>query len=455
MNTQNMPGAPDVTSIDDSIKDMLHLAKQAGAMHAETIVVVTRNIAVSVRDGAVEEVESSESNDLGLRVLIGQQQACVSSSDLSRSGLQKMAERACAMAKQAPEDPYCGLAEPEQVQSANRDLQIFDPVQLDIEQLTERALAAEAAALAVSGVNLPATASASWSTGAVCHRASNGLFRSSINSFHGHSVMALAERDEAMERDWAQSGTRWLEDLRDPSDIGTEAGGRAVARLGARKGKGGTMAVLFEPRTAKSLLGMFLGGITGASVARGVSFLKDHMNELVFAPDINILEDPFRLRGSSSSEIDSEGIARQARNLIENGRLTSWVHNLSSARQLGEAPTGHGATGIGSPPGTRLSNVVLAAGEKSPEQLMKQMGQGLVVTDSFGASFNSGTGDWSVGIAGFYFDGEQRTQPFCEMTVAGNMLDIFKILVPASDLKLEESTECPSLLVPELTVAGQ
>jgi len=455
MNKQTLANAPDLQSLDTIVSQMLHLAKQAGAKHAEAILMQSNNLSISVRDGEVEEVESSETSDLGLRVLFDHQQACVSSSDLSKSGLEKMAERACAMARLAPEDPYCGLSDPDQIQTGSKDLQLFDPTQINVQSLTEQAKKAEAAALAVSGVNLPATASSSWSSGAICHRASNGLFRASANTYHSQSVLALAEKDGAMERDWAQNGACWLEDLRQTEEIGIEAAQRTIARLGAKKGPGGTMAVLFEPRTAKTFLGMLLGAISGSSVARGVSFLKDKMGDQVFASGLTISEDPHRLRGSASSEIDSEGFARKAQNLVENGHLTTWLHNLASARQLGHKPTGHGSTGLGSPPGIRPSNVVIAAGDKTPEQLMKQAGSGLVVTDAFGASFNNGTGDWSVGIAGFYFEGETRTQPFSEMTVAGNMLDIFKILQPASDLKLEQAIETPSLMVPELAVAGQ
>ncbi|MBL4617836.1 MAG: TldD/PmbA family protein [Robiginitomaculum sp.] len=455
MDIQNKFDAPTPASLDKTVKDMLHLAKQAGAKQAEAMVVASRNISVSVRDGEIEEVESSESQDLGLRVIIGQQQACVSTSDLSPASLEKMAERVCAMAKEAPDDPYCGLADPDQVQTSDRDLKKFDPTITDMQQLVERAKEGEAAALTIAGINLPATASASFSLGSVCHRASNGLYRYSTNSFHGQSVLAFAEKNGAMERDWAQSGACWLEDLRSIQDIADEAANRAISRLGAKKGPGGTMAVMFEPRTARTFINMLLGAISGSSVARGVSFLKDKKGQQLFANSFNIIEDPHRLRGSGSSLIDSEGFLRKPAAIIENGKLNSWLHNLSSARQLEETPTGHGATGIGSPPGIRSTNVYVAAGSKSPTELMLEVGKGLIVTDAFGSSFNSGTGDWSVGVAGFYFEGANRTKPFSEMTVAGNMLDIFKIMVPASDLKLEQSVETPSLLVPELAVAGQ
>lgn len=450
-----MPSAPDLQPLDQTVKQMLYLAQQAGAKHAEVMVSEQRTLAANVRDGEVEEVESSEAQDLGLRVLIGHKQACVSSSDLSPAGLEKMAERACAMAKAGPDDPYCGLADPDQVKQASKDLQLFDPSSQTVASLIERAKVGEAAALAVSGINLPATTSASWSVGAVCHRASNGLLRQRVNSSHGYSVMTLAERDGSMERDWAQTSGRWLEDLTPPHEVAIEAATRTIARLGAVKGAGGTMAVLFEPRTARTFLSMLLGAISGNSVARGVSFLKDQMGAQIFADGFTVVEEPHRLRGAGSSEIDSEGIVRQTRSIIDKGYLRTWLHNLASARQMNQTPTGHGATGIGSPPGISSSNVSVQAGQKTPEQLMIDTAIGLVVTDAFGASFNGGTGDWSLGIAGFYFEGDRRTKPFSEMTVAGNMLDIFKILTPASDLKLEHALETPSLLVPELAVAGQ
>ncbi|MCF6293208.1 MAG: TldD/PmbA family protein [Robiginitomaculum sp.] len=455
MNIQNKFDAPTPAILDSTVKQMLHLAKQAGAQQAEVMVITSRNISVSVRDNEIEEVESSESQDLGLRVLIGKKQSCVSTSDLSAVSLEKMAERVCAMAKEAPDDPYCGLATPEQLQTSDKDLQKFDPSTVDMQQLIERAKEGEAAALAIAGVNLPATASASFSLGSVCHRASNGLHRASTNSFHGQSVLAFAEKNGAMERDWAQSGACWLEDIRCMQEIGFEAANRAIARLGAKKGAGGTMAVMFEPRTATTFVSMLLGAISGSSVARGVSFLKDKKGQQLFTNSFNIIEDPHRLRGSGSSLIDSEGFMRKPAAIIENGYLNNWLHNLASARQLEETPTAHGATGIGSPPGISSTNVYVTAGSKSPTELMLEVGKGLIVTDAFGASFNSGTGDWSVGVAGFYFEGDNRTTSFSEMTVAGNMLDIFKTIIPASDLKLEQTVETPSLLVPELAVAGQ
>ncbi len=436
-------------------KDLVGRALKGGAQAAEVVIVQSRALDVSVRDGAREEVESAESQDLGLRVLIGKRQAGISSSDLSAASLEKLAERACAMAKAAPEDPYCGLADPDQLARENPDLDLYDPSIPDIEALTETALATEAAALGVKNISKSGGANSGWSSSAVTVFASNGFQTARQKTSHGRSVMVLAEKDGAMERDWAQSNAHWAEDLRSCEDIGREAGTRTADRLGAVKLQSAAMAVMFEPRTARSLLGMFLGAITGPSVARGVSFLKDKMDEAVFAPGIDIIEDPFRKRGLGSSAVDGEGLARHKRHLVKNGHLTTWLHSLSSARQLGQVPTGHGALGLGGPPGVGTTNVHIGAGSKTPEALMADIGNGILVTDAFGPSFNAGTGDWSVGIAGFEIKNGMRAGAVNEMTVAGNLLDIYGRLIAASDLKFRSSANTPSLLIEGLSVAGQ
>ncbi len=453
MNTKDQ--SPDTAQFAPLAKELVHLALNNGATAAEAVIVQSRAVDVSVREGSREEVESSESQDLGLRVLIGKRQAGISSSDLSTNGLEKLANRACAMAKAAPEDPYCSLADLEQLATTNQDFDLFDPMIPDIEHLTHTALATETAALGVKNVSKSGGASAGWSATSVNVFASNGFETARRKTSHGRSVMVLAERDGAMERDWAQSTAHWAEDLRTCEDVGLEAGTRTAARLGASKLASARMTIMFEPRTARSLLGMFLGAISGPGVARGISFLKDKMGEQVFTPGFDVVEDPFRTRGLGSSAVDGEGLPRQKRQLVRDGHLTTWLHSLSSARQLGEAPTGHGALGLGGPPGVGTSNVHIVAGAKSPTELMVDMGKGILVTDAFGPSFNAGTGDWSVGIAGFEIINGMRAGAVNEMTVAGNLLDIYARLVAASDLEFHNSTNTPSLMIEGLSVAGQ
>ena len=451
----NDKSMPDPARFAPLAEKLVSLALKNGASDAEAVIVQSRSVDVSVRDGALEDVQSAESQDLGLRVLIGKRQAGISSSDLSPDSLEKLAERACAMAKAAPEDPWCGLAAADQLARQQHDLQVCDPAVPAIAALEQTALATEAAALQVKGVSKSGGANTGWSANAVSVFASNGFANRRQSTLHGLSVMVLGERDGAMERDWAQSNAHWAEDLRSPEEIGREAGMRTIARLGARRLHSAAMAVMFEPRTARALLGMFLGAISGPGIARGVSFLKDSKGQPVFAPDVNIIEDPFRLRGLGSSAIDGEGLARQRRHLVEHGRLTTWLHSLASARQMGEPPTGHGALNLGAPPGVASTNVYIAPGEKSPEALMAGMGNGLLVTDAFGPSFNAGTGDWSVGIAGFEVRGGQRAGAVNEMTVAGNLKDIFARMIPASDLRFRARANSPSLLIEGLAVAGQ
>ncbi len=451
----NTDQAPDTARFATLTKTIVELAQKHGALAAEAVIVQSRSLDVSVREGQLEEVESSESQDLGLRVLMGKRQAGISSSDLSPAGLDKLAERACAMAKAAPEDPYCGLADAGQLADDQRGFDLFDPDIPSIETLTQNALATEAAALAVDKVSKSGGASSGWSSTAINVFASNGFEVARRKTSHGRSVMVLAEQDGAMERDWAQSTAHWAEDLRSNEDVGQEAGQRTADRLGATKLQSGTMAVLFEPRIARSLLGMFIGAITGPSVARGISFLKDKMGEPVFAPNISIIEDPFRLRGLGSSAIDGEGLARHKRDLVKDGHLTTWLHSLSSARQLGEAPTGHASLSLGGSPGVGTSNVYIAPGDKTPAQLMADMGNGILITDAFGPSFNAGTGDWSVGFAGFAIKNGQKAGAINEMTVAGNLTDMYARLIAGADLEFTSSANTPSLLVEGLSVAGQ
>ncbi len=455
MSMDETVGAPDPARFTPLVEDLLRLAKKYGASDAEAVVVQSRSLDVSVRDGVREEVESAESQDLGLRVLIGKRQAAITSSDLSKTGLERLAERACAMAAIAPQDPWCGLADPDQLAHDDIDLDLFDPAIPDIDDLNATALATEAAALAVKGVGKSGGGNAGWGAAASCMAASNGLRMVRRKSSFGCSVMVLAEKNGAMERDWAQSTARWAADLRTPEDVGSEAGARTVARLGAHKIPSASLPVLFEPRTARSFLGMFLGAISGPQVARGVSFLKDRMGEDIFANNVNIIEDPMRQRGMGSGMVDGEGLARTGRALIDQGRLTGWMHTLASARQMDQTPTGHASLNLGGPPGVGASNVYIAAGEKTPDELIADLAHGLIVTDAFGPSYNSGTGDWSVGVAGFEIRNGARAGAVNEITVAGNLNDIFARIQPASDLEFRGSMDCPSLLVDGLSVAGQ
>ena len=443
--------------LDAPLTALIDHARAAGADAADALGLYGRSTSITVRGGELEDIDNSEGFDIGLRVMVGQRQACVSSSDLSSRTIQRLAERAVAMARLAPEDPYCGLA-PDARLSPKRSgdgLELFDPTILQPADLKTRALEVEAAALSVPGVRQAEGAHASFSWSAVRLRTSAGFDGGYAASRHGISVSALAERDGNMERDYDHDSTRWLSDLNMPEDVGREAGERAIARLGATSMVSAAMPVVFDRRVSASLIGALIGAISGNAVARGVSFLKDDLGATLFPRDIQIIEDPLRQRGLSSRPFDGEGIETGEFGIIKNGGLSSWLMNTSTARQLGLESTGHGARGLSSPPGISTSNVALMAGDDNPDALMAKAGHGLFVREMFGPSLNPTTGDYSVGVSGFAIEQGGRAHPVSEVTIAGNLRDVFASLIPGSDLHYEQETNAPTVLVEGLTIAGR
>ncbi len=437
-----------------TVENLLRLAKHHGAHKAEAVGALGRSLSIGVRGGALEDIDNSEGRDIGLRVFVGKRQACVSSSDLSNSSLDKLAERAVAMAKLAPKDPYCGLADPDKLARKTLDLEVFDPVEMNADALLGRAQSREAAALGVKGVNQAEGANAYMTKGASWLATSDGFNNGWRSSSHGLSVAAFANNGTSMERDYDYKTTRWLADLPCPETIGKSAGERAIARLGASKMSGANMPVLFERRLAGGVLASFISAISGPAIARGVSFLKDRMGEPVFHKDITITDDPSLKRRLGSHPFDGEGVAGSPLNLVENGVLKSWILNTATANQLGLTTTGHAHRGMSSPPGVSSSNAWITAGKKSPKALMQDIGKGLLITEMFGPSLNPNTGDYSVGIAGFTVEGGQRGGPVSEVTIAGNLLDMFKTLIVADDLQFDEAVNSPTMLIDNMVIAG-
>jgi len=437
-----------------TLEKLLAAAKKHGATKADAVATHGRSLAIVVRQGKLEDVDNSEGKDIGLRVMVGQRQACVSSSDLSDLSLEQLAERAVAMAKLAPEDSYCGLASEELLGTTDIDLELYDDTQMTPQMLKERALDVEKAALSVKGVGQAEGANASWATSAIYFMTSHGFSHGWRSSRHGMSVSAIAEKDGAMERDYDSDGSRWFSDLKTTQEVGKTAGDRTIARLGSRQMESGTMPVLFDKRVSGSLLAAMLGSISGPSIARGVSFLKDKMGEQVFASNIQIIDNPVMVRGHGSRPWDGEGVKVHERHLIKDGVLQTWLLNSASAKQLGLVTTGHANRGIGSPPGVAATNSYILAGQKTPEQLMNDVGEGLMITEMFGPSLNSNTGDYSVGVAGFKIKNGIMSYPVSEITIAGNLLEMYKTLIPANDLVFDGATVAPSLLTQGLTIAG-
>jgi PmbA protein len=441
---------------DNLLHDVVAAARKAGADAAEAVFAERQSLSVSVRLGELEEVEREEARDLGLRVFIGNRSATVSGSDVSAEARAKLVERAVAMARLAPEDPYASLAASDRLaKGPYPDLDLIDAYEPTAEALETQGRLAEEHARAVKGVTNSDGGSASWSSSRWSLVTSAGFHGTHAATAHSISASAIAGEGSGMERGGEGRSTRHFGDLPAAGDIGMEAGRQAVARLNPRKIASTTAPVIFENRLAMSLIGPLLSAISGPSIARGTSFLKDKLGQRIFAQGINLTEDPHRVRGLGSAPFDDEGVATQARALIDDGVLTTWLLNTSSARQLGLASTGHASRGLAGPSGVSTHNLTLQPGAKDLAGLMKDAGTGLLVTSMFGPSLNGNTGDWSVGCAGVWFENGESTGPVTEITVAGNLIDIYARLVPGSDLEFRGSSNSPSILVDALAIAGK
>ncbi len=443
-------------SQSEILHDVVQAALKAGADAAEAVVSERRSLSVGVRLNDLEEVEREEARDLGLRVFVGKRQAVVSASDISPETRARLVERVVAMAKLAPEEPYAGLA-PEELLARGPvlDLDLYDPGEPTAEDLERWAREAEDGARAVKGVTNSEGGGASWSSGGWRLLTSTGFEGDHRGSAWSLSAGVIASDEGGMERGGDSRTTRHRVDLPAPELIGTKAGERAVRRLGARKIESVTAPVIFENRVAGSMLSALVGAIAGSAVARGVSFLKDSLGKEVFAPGVDIIDDPFKPRGLGSTPFDDEGVRVEHRAIVDNGVLTTWLLNCSSAKQLGLTSTGHASRALAGPPGVSTHNLHLAPGARNLDELMGDAGTGLLVTSMFGPSLNSNTGDWSTGVSGFWFENGEIAYPVTEITVAGTLQDIYRRLVPGSDLEFRSSVNAPSLLVDALAIAGR
>ncbi len=442
----------------ERLADLVAAAKRAGADAAEAMLAEARSVSVQRRLGALEQVERAESRDIGLRVFVGRRQAVVATTDDSPAGFARLAERAVAMARAVPEDPHAGLAEaPDGATDLAARLAALDlvsPGEPDVATLDARAAAAEEAALAVPGVTNSEGASADWGIAAVTIVGSNGFAGAYARTSHGVSATALAGSGTAMERDYDYATAVHPEDLEDAAAIGRRAGEQAVARLNPRRPRTATMPVVYHPRVAASLLSHLSAAINGAAVARGTTFLKGALGQRLFTPGIAVHDDPTRRRGLRSRPFDAEGIAGRPRAVIEDGVLTTWILDCRSARMLGMATTGHAARGVSSVPAPTTTNLWLAPGSVSPEALMADIAEGLYVTELIGMGINMVTGDYSRGAAGFMIRDGARAEPVSEITIAGNLKEMFARLVPADDLRFRRGSDAPTIRIDGLTVAG-
>jgi PmbA protein len=442
---------PDPKSL---LERLIRDAQASGADAADALYVQSLAASVSYRLGKLEDVERSEAWDLGLRVFVGNRVAFVSSTDLSARALDELPSRAVAMARLAPEDKFAGLAPEDLLVTEIRNLDIEDPGEPSTEVLTERAKSVEGAALAVKGITNSEGGGASFSRSMIALATSEGFFGSYSSTSHSIGVAVLAGEGTAMERDYDSASARHASDLESPEMVGRRAGERTVARLNPRKAKSQSLPVVYDPRVSSGLVSHFAGAISGASIARGVSFLKDKMGNTVFAPGITIVDDPHRQRGLRSKPFDGEGVKNARMCLVEGGMLKSWILDCASAKQLGLATTGHASRGTAGPPSPSSTNLYMEPGALSPASLISDIAEGFYVTELMGMGVNPVTGDYSRGAAGFWIENGKRSYPVSGVTIAGNLKQMFLRLVPANDLEFRHGTNAPTLRVEGMTVAG-
>ena len=442
--------APDHLAL---LGDLIAAARRAGADAADAVLVASQSLEAQCRLGKTEHVERAESADLGLRVFIGRQAAIVSATGVEPKRFAELAEQAVAMARVLPGDPFTGLADAARAPDAD-DLDLVDPVEPDAARLTARALAAEAAAMAVPGVTNSEGASADWGRIEALIVTSAGFAGRSLRTSHSISATVLAGSGTAMQRDYEGHSAVHAADLDAPETVGRLAGERAVRRLNPTRPRTAKLPVLFDPRVAGSLVGHLSGAINGASVARGTTFLKDAMGTRIMPAGIMIHDDPRRRRGLRSRVFDGEGVPTRTLALVEDGVLRTWVLDSRSARQLGLASTGSAVRGTGGPPAPGTSNLFMAAGKISPAALMADIAEGLYVNEMIGMGVNGLTGDYSRGAAGFIIRNGELAEPVAEITIAGNLRDMFLSITPADDLRFRRGVDAPTLRVDGMTMAG-
>jgi PmbA protein len=438
----------------DILSSLIRDARAAGADAADALIVESVSAGVSYRLGKLEDVERAESSDLGLRVFVGSKVAFVSSTDLSADRLAELPQRAVAMAKLAPEDKYAGLSPRELLATKFPALDLEDPIEPSTETLIERAKTVEGAAMAVPGITNSEGGGASFSRSAIALATSEGFYGSYAGTSHFIGVAVLGGEGTGMERDYDEHSARHASDLKDPAAVGKSAGERTIARLNPRAVKSQKVPVVYDPRASSGLIGHFAGAISGASIARGVSFLKDRMGQAIFAPSINIIDDPHRVRGVRSKPFDGEGVRNQKMALIENGVLKMWLLDTASAKQLGLTTNGHAARGTGGPPSPSTTNLYMEPGPLSRDELIADIKQGFYVTELMGMGVSGVTGDYSRGAAGFWIENGKIAYPVSGVTVAGNLKDMFLNMTPANDLEFRHGTNAPTIRVEGMTLAG-
>ena len=432
-------------TIENSLNLLLDTAKKLGAESASVMGGENTSINVAARLGKLENIERNESKSIGLQIIDNKRKVNLSSTNFNKDALIELVESAMSMIKSIPEDEFCGLADKEMLYRGNLDLDLVDNYIPENDLLLESSIEAEDSALSINGVTNSEGASSSYSKNKIFLATSDGFYNYKEKTNYSNSISVIAGKGTKMERDYEYQSKIHNKDLDAPKTIGEIAANRAVSRLNPKKVKSNSVPIIFDPRVSGSLLSLFTGGISGQAVARGTSFLKDKMEKNIFKKDIQIIDDPHVLRGPGSRTFDGEGVESKKIKLVENGVLKSWLLSSQSARQLNLKTTGH-SSGV--------SNLYMEPGDKTNTELLSSIKEGFYVTEMMGMSFNQVTGDYSRGATGFWIEKGQKTYPVSEVTIAGNIIDMYSMLTPASDLKLITGIDAPTILIEKMMVAG-
>ena len=436
-------------------QSLVQAAVKAGASAADAVYICNAATQVGIRLGELEDVERSEGESIGLRYFNGARSATISSSDLSADALATLVERAGHMAAAAPEDRYEGLAEEELLLKDEPPmLDIDDGGAADPQLLRDMAFRAEQAARGADGITNSEGSGASAARSAVALATSHGFAGSYSGTAYSVSAAVLAGSGNDMQRDYATHSARHLADLEGVEDIGARAAERTVARMNPVTIKSGAMPVVYDPRVGSSLVGHLLGAISGMAIARKTSFLLGALDTQLFDSSVTLIDDPHLARGLRSRGFDGEGLPTAASRIIDEGRLTTWLLNTASARQLGLVPNGHATRGTSGSPGIGAGNLHLAPGRDSPAALMADIAEGVYITELIGMGVNGVTGDYSRGASGFLIQGGEIGPAVSGITIAGNLKDMFAAMVPADDLSMRRAVNVPTLRIDGMTVAG-
>lgn len=443
----------------DILERMIKYSRKHGAEAADGVFFETTSISISQRLGKPEDIERAENSAFGLRVFVRREngetgQANVSTTDFSKEAVEELVQTAIKMARLAPADSSSALAESELYPKEILDLDLLDNEEPDTGWFKEQCLIAEDTARSVKGITNSEGADASYNRSYIQLITSNGFSGGYGSSYFSVSASVIAGEGTAMERDYDFTSARHREYLKSPEIIGKEAAKRAIARLNPRKVKSCVVPVIFDPRVSKSLISIFTGSISGNAIARGASFLKDSMAKKIFSETVNIIDDPHILRGFSSRPFDMEGVENKKMSLVENGVLKTWLLDIRTANKLKLKTTGHAARGISSLPYPSSSNVYMEAGTITPKELMTDIKSGLYLTQTFGMGVNTITGDYSQGAEGFWIENGEIVYPVSEITVAGNLHEMFMNLTAANDLTFRYSSNAPTVRIENMTVAG-